>query len=68
MPMKRSRFLIATLAAACVQASAPRLASAAAAGRVRSVRRYGRAPVPGRCANHRAPRRWSGFTAADFDG
>jgi hypothetical protein len=66
MPMKRSRFLIAVAAAACAQAAAPRLASAAAGGRVRIVRRYGRAPVPGRCANHRASRRWAGFTAADF--
>jgi hypothetical protein len=65
--MKRSRFLIAVVSV-CAAASAPRLATATAGGRVRLVRRYGCAPAPGRCADQRARRRWSSFTAADFHG
>ena len=64
--MKRSRLLILAVAATVATSAAPRRAVAASGGSVRYVHRYGSAPVPGRCADHRAARRWASFSAADF--
>jgi hypothetical protein len=62
--MKRARFLIAS-SATVVAVSTPRL-RAAAAERVRIVRRYGRVPIPGGCATHFKRARWASFNASHF--